>query len=293
MANLNPKALVEARKRKGWTQSQLSEATKPQINVSTISRIERGRPSRVRESTLRQFAMALEVQPDDLCEAAPSEPDLVKVPMDVGSRNALTLVAKRYGVSRRTIIELAPLLFYTVAEQSLRNRRNRLKEIREAADTLYHLQRNVPHVPPHWPVDEGALRLEHASIEARDLFGRKFEEASHPFLNDYVELYNEAESNPLAAFLNETLSAARSPQHPDEEYGPVQCALSGELSYGICHDEAAEIVGGDEEAAIAIVHGRIALHEMPKGTPAERAEWVRNKLQPPVFDVSASAEDQF
>ena len=158
MANLNPKALVEARKRKGWTQSQLSEATKPQINVSTISRIERGRPSRVRESTLRQFAMALEVQPDDLCEAAPSEPDLVKVPMDVGSRNALTLVAKRYGVSRRTIIELAPLLFYTVAEQSLRNRRNRLKEIREAADTLYHLQRNVPHVPPHWPVDEGALR---------------------------------------------------------------------------------------------------------------------------------------
>ena len=65
------------------------------------------------ERTLKQFAMALEVQPEDVCKAAPCEPDLVKVPMDIGSRNALTLVAKRYGVSRRTIIELAPLLFYT------------------------------------------------------------------------------------------------------------------------------------------------------------------------------------
>ena len=106
---LNPKALVEARKRKRWTQSQLSEATKPQINVSTISRIERGKPYRVRESTLKQFATALGVQPRDLCEDTTPKPDLMKVPMGIGARNALALVAKRYRVNRRTIIELAPL----------------------------------------------------------------------------------------------------------------------------------------------------------------------------------------
>jgi transcriptional regulator with XRE-family HTH domain len=278
MAILNPKALVEARKRRGWTQLQLSEATKPQINVSTISRIERGKPSRVRESTVKQFAAALGVQPKDLCEAASPEPDLVKLPMDTGARNALRLVAKRYGVNRRTIIELAPLLFYIAAEQSLSSRRERLKGIREAADTLYHLQCKIQHLPPHWPVDEGALSLEHASIEARDLFGRKLEEGSHPFLNDFVEAYDVAEHNPFAAFLNEALSAARGPKHPDEGYGSVQCAPLGGPSYGICHDEAAEIVGGDQEAAIAIVHGRVALHEMPKGTPAEMAQWARRPL---------------
>ncbi len=275
MAILNPEALVEARKRKGWTQSQLSEATKPQINVSTISRIERGKPSRVRESTLKQFAAALEVQPDELCEVATSEPDRVKVPMDTAARNALDLVIRRYGVGKRTIIDLAPLLFYIAAEQSLRNRRKRLEEIREAEDSLSNLQSKVQHLPPAL-VDPTALDLEHSSIEQRDLFGRAhFGETRDPFLYD---AYDYAEHNPFAAFLNEALSAARGPKHPDEEYGPLQCAALGEPSYGICHDEAAEIVGGDQEAAVAIIHGRVALHEMPKGTPAERAEWARRPL---------------
>ena len=158
MAILNPVALVEARKRKGWTQLQLSEATKPQINVSTISRIERGRPSRVRESTVKQFAAALEVRPEDLREATSSEPDLVKVPMDVCARNALALVAKRYGVGRRTIIEVAPLLFYIAAEQSLSRRRQRLEEIRNAADFLNHLQSKIPHLPLDWWVPPALLR---------------------------------------------------------------------------------------------------------------------------------------
>lgn len=271
MAILNPKALVEARNRKRWTQSQLSEATKPQIAVSTISRIERAKePYRVRESTLKQFAAALEVPPKELCEDATPDPDLIKVPMGVGARNALRLIEKRYRVRRRTITELAPLLFYIAAEQSLSARRKRLEEIREATHLLGDLQSKVQHLPRGW-VDPTALDLEHSSIEQRDLFGRThFGETRDPFLYEH---YVDAEHNPLAAFLTDALEKTRGPNDADE---PVRCpSWSGEPSYYICQDEAAEIVGGDQTAADAIVEGRADLHDKPKGTPTEIAEWAK------------------
>jgi transcriptional regulator with XRE-family HTH domain len=70
MAILNGKALTEARRKKGWTQVELSEATKPKVDVSTISRIERGKPTRVRANTLRALAKALDVQPESCQECA-------------------------------------------------------------------------------------------------------------------------------------------------------------------------------------------------------------------------------
>ena len=47
--------------------------------------------------------------------------------------------------------------------------------------------------------------------------------------------------------------------------------------YWICFDEAAKIVGGNFGAAMAILRGEAALHEMPKGSPAEKAAWARSK----------------
>jgi transcriptional regulator with XRE-family HTH domain len=271
MAILDPKALIEARKTKGWTQLQLSEATKPQINVSTISRIERRKKaSRVRERTVKQFADALGVQSTDLCKDATSEPDLVKVSMNVRARNALALVARRYKISRRLIIELAPLLFYVAAEQSLRGRRKRLEELRDAAKSFDELRSEVIAGPPLPPGErEEELEREDHSIQLGDIFGHF----------SPVRCWDD-EYNPFVAFLDETLEAVLGPEHPDREFGSVRSGPTdrAELSYGICFEEAAEIVGGDESAAMAIIAGRVALHEMPKGTPAERAEWARTKL---------------
>ena len=47
MPILDGTLLGEARVKKGWTQVELSEATKPRVDVSTISRIERGPIARV------------------------------------------------------------------------------------------------------------------------------------------------------------------------------------------------------------------------------------------------------
>jgi transcriptional regulator with XRE-family HTH domain len=273
MANLNAKALKEAREKRQWSQEKLSEEAK--INVSTISRIERGISSRANGHTLKQLAAALEVAGGDLCEPPNAKPDLVKLPMDTAARNALELVARRYGVSRRTIIELAPLLFYIAAEQSLSRRRQRLEEISEAADSLNDLQSKIPHLPLEWFVPSDSFDPERASIAARDLFGRKIAGGGRQFMIGYLESYEEAEHNPFAAFLNEALEAVGPSGRPDGNLNPVCCSRLGEPSYSICYEEAADIVGGDEAAAYAIVYGRAALHEMPKGTPEQRAEWAR------------------
>ncbi len=272
MKKWNQKALREAREGKGWTLSKLRDETNGQVSVSTVVRIESGKIRGAREHTLMQLAAALQVSPEELCEVATSEPDLIKVPMGVGARNALRLVERRYRVRRRTITELAPLLFFIVAEQSLAARRKRLEEIREVARSLDDLQSKVQHLPPAF-VDPTALDLEDSSIEQRDLFGRKhFGRSRDPFLYDH---YDDDEHNPLAAFLTDALEAIRGANDADE---PVRCpSWSGEPSYYICQDEAAEIVGGDQTAADAIVGGRVDLREMPKGTPAERAEWAQRE----------------
>ena len=170
MPILNPNALKKAKIDKGWTQLQLSEATKPRINVSTISRIERGKPRRVREITLNQFAKALGISAKELSDNEIGR-DSVKFQMGSLSRNALRLIAGRYGVDRDHIVELAPLLFFIIAEKSLQARRKHLKTVREAANTFAEVRSGIGHLRLHSPIDEDALKDEENSINARDLTG--------------------------------------------------------------------------------------------------------------------------
>jgi transcriptional regulator with XRE-family HTH domain len=282
MAILNGKALVEARRKKGWTQAELSEATKPKIDISTISRIERGKPTRVRESTLKTLAKALDVRPESLCRTAEAERDVMKLRIESAARNALTLVALRYKVRRENIVEIAPLLFFIAAEQCLHERQKRLADVRASADALFHLQSGIRHLPPYWPVDENALGSEERSIKARDLLGGKVLEDAQQFMGDLDADYNDAEQNPFVAFLRDSLArVSKSPELAES----VSWSPGLWPSYAICTDEAAEIVGGDEDAAWAIVDGRAALHEMPKGTQEQRAEWARSKALPVVSDL--------
>ena len=267
--NLNPKALIEAREKKGWTQRQLSEATKPMINVSTISRIERGKQTRVRDRTLKELARTLDVNPEDLCTTRPTEREVMKLRIGSAARNALTLVARRYQVSREQVIEAAPMLFFIIAEQSLQQRRKRLDELRKLEDAAWGAA--LPHLP-YYPGDSRALDFEARSIKARDLFGTivadKVGRPDDPH-------WREETGNPFASFLNEALGASESDEFigwaPD--HGP---------SYAICEEEVAALVGGDEKAAQAILNGDAALHEMPaeirKSSPEERAKWASAKL---------------
>jgi transcriptional regulator with XRE-family HTH domain len=272
MVILNGKALTEARRKKGWTQVELSDATKPKVDVSTISRIERGKPTRVRANTLRVLAKALDVQPESLCPAAEAEREVMKLRIESAARNALTLVAHRYRISRESIIEIAPLLFFIAAEQSLNERQNRIADVRASADALFDLYRGIPHLPPEWPIDEGAVSSEQQSIKARDLFGKKVLGDAQKFLSEFDDDFDEAEHNPFVRFLRDRLSKIDASTDLAES---VRWPPGLWPSYQICTEEAASVVGNDSKAAQAILCGVAALHEMPKGSPELRAEWAR------------------
>jgi len=272
MAILNGKALAEARRKKGWTQVELSEATKPKVDVSTISRIERGKPTRVRANTLRAVAKALDVQPESLCPAAEAERDVMKLRIEAAARNALTLVAHRYRISRESIIEIAPLLFFIAAEQSLEERQTRIADVRSSADALFDLYRGIPHLPPEWPIDDGAVSSEERSIKARDLFGNKVLEDAQQFLSEFDDDFDEGEHNPFVRFLRDRLSKIDTSAELAQS---VRWTPGLWPHYRICTEEAASVVGNDTAAARAILSGAAALHEMPKGSPEQRAEWAR------------------
>jgi len=300
MAMLDGKMLAEARRKKGWTQVELSDATKPKVDVSTISRIERGKPSRVRANTVRALAKALDVQPDNLGPTAEAERDVMKIRMETAARNALTLVALRYRISRESIIEVAPLLFFIAAEQSLKDRQKRITDVRSAADALFDLQRAVRHLPMHWPVDESAVSSEEQSIKARDLFGRKVLDDAQQFMGEFDADFDEAERNPFVEFLRDSLSKVSGSNEVAES---VRWSPGLWPRYEICAEEAGTIVGNDAKAGHAILCGAAALHEMPKGAPQQRAEWAQAEFDrkygdlddllgdldgPPRTDVQAS-----
>jgi transcriptional regulator with XRE-family HTH domain len=272
MAILSGKALAEARRKKGWTQLELSDATKPKIDISTISRIERGKPTRVRANTLAALAKALDVHPESLCPTAEAERDVMKLRIESAARNALTLVALRYRISRENIIEIAPLLFFIAAEQCLQQRRERTAELRASADALFDLQRGIHHLPPHWPVDESAVGSEEQSIKARDLFGKKVLDDAHQFMSELDADFDEAKQNPFVTFLRDGLSKiGNSPEAAES----VRWTPGLWPSYEICTEEAANIVGNDAKAVHAIVCGAAALHEIPRGSAEQRADWAR------------------
>jgi transcriptional regulator with XRE-family HTH domain len=275
MAILNGKALKEARAKKGWTQAELSEATG--VDISTISRIERDKPNRVQANTLKALAKALDVSPGNLSPAAAeAERDVVKFRIEAGARNALRLVAHRYGITQENIVEIAPLLFFIAAEKSLEERKRHLSNVYIAAGNLDDRQREIRHLPRHIPVDHEALSREEASINARDLFGEKVLENANKFLSDYDRDFDEAEQNPFVSFLQDSVSAvSNSAKIADSIRWP-----SGLWPrYKICAEEAARIVGNDADAVHAILCGAAALHEMPRATPQQRAEWANAEFR--------------
>ena len=177
-AKVNGERIRALRSKRGLSQKEL--AGKVKVDPGTVSRWERGEIDRVRHDVFGRLRAVLSASEADICGEGPlpensttheaSAPKgQMNLSVDTACRNALNLVALRYGVTRQQIVEAAPLLFYIVAEQSLKQRRECLRRLEDAADTLVALR--PAHLLPHWPLNEEVLGSEEDSIEHRDLFG--------------------------------------------------------------------------------------------------------------------------
>ncbi len=209
------------------------------------------------------------------------------------ARNALALVAERYGIRPTDIIEIAPLLFHLVASESLAERAARLAALRTARSSIKALHGQFAHLTESLVNDwqgEEIDDLEARSIARLDIRGSSID-GDDPRIDPRRQGYDEEEHNPFVTHLRERLAAVRPEGSRDtvEGWG----AWHGPR-YAICHAEALAFFGGDEDAADDPVDGHYPISDMPKdlrasGQPGDRVAWAREKSK----EIAARAEDYF
>jgi transcriptional regulator with XRE-family HTH domain len=279
MHTFNPANVVALRQKRRWSLDRLAEESK--VNRQTIHRIEKGKVT-PHMRTIEALARALGSTPTELCgptlqvQPASTLETAGKSQMNVRlsgtARNALSLVAIRYGIKASLVLEAAPLLFHCAAELSLKLRQQKLDSFKERLQELR--QEGLDHVPlrglDFWETD-AALDREQQSIDAKDVFGALTHESDQ--MSDYygTAIVN-GENNPLRNYL-----AALAEEAGGAEVSSFYSEWG--LDYELGRDDVLKHMSGNEEAADHILEGRVLLHEIPKALWAgtqreERARWV-------------------
>lgn len=274
---INPQRLVALRSRRGLSQKQLAGQIK--VDKGTISRWERGEVTRLRAEKLGLLCKTLHTSEAELCadgplpervaERAAAPRGQVNLMMDTACRNALGLIALRYGVTRQQIVEAAPLLFFILAEECLSFRRQALQRLRNEMDNAVsasaaHIKHRIRGIQNAH--DEELLDEEEASIMTRDLFATK--------VGGWFD--SRAVDNPFAKFLTNRLAETNATPRPAVRWEDGEAP-----AYAIGFEEVGKLLGGDREACTTVLTGKVALAEMPadvrRGTAETRARWVRDQ----------------
>ena len=283
---IDPERLRILRGRKRLSRSQL--ARRSHVSQRQIQRIEDASVSygSVREQTLARLASALNVDRDVLTGVAPipredsmPKPGTERVQTSVAVSPdvhlAYSLIKRRYGVTARDIINMAPLFFVLLAEGSLAWRREKLVELEEAADRMQQIGANTPHLGYANcanRIDE-STEAERLSIEKADLFGRDLSEDLYNFGWEPVE------TNPFANYLSEIADDL------DNLEVHALFASAGEdfPDYEVCGGDLRAIAGDSRVAQLALKLGYAQLTDIPQELMADEATtarrmWLENKV---------------
>lgn len=284
---LCPAALRTARKRangnRGFTQEQLAERIG--CTKDTVSRWERGDVCRVRTHLREPLCKVLGVEWDAL--TTPPDPESHPRPFGLTrmqrwvSRHvppALILVAERYGIRPKDVLDIAPLLFLIAAERSLLERRQRLDEIyaiqfeadRRLMGTSAHLGGMV--AAGIWYADE-MLEQEEKSLRKRDIFGSLIE----------YEFRGDDDEGPFVHFVRSLAKGL-----PQDAVTSIE-SYGGDtiVRYRVAGDTLRELTGivEDEEGRQILNHiwwGMIDLGEClsarRKQDEASYRQWLRDAL---------------
>ena len=291
--NILPERIRTLREGKGWSREQLAEHTARQkdgdgrslrVDAKTIQRIESGKQHKQRERTVLGLAKALKVDPDVLTGKAPMPKSSAE--QDAGPsvqinalihpryRLAYQLTSRRYRVPASALIEMAPLMFTLLAEQSLRHRRERVERMEEIAEELH----NQHDAAGRLPYSLGAARVEEItvaerrSIEAADVFGEIVPDHMIGLAD-----YDPDATNPFADYLKGLSDELAQPGVVEVEKGTLYAsAPDGFPTYDLCRADLDEIVGGSDRARYALTEGHASLGKMPKELLADDA--VRDRI---------------
>ena len=252
---INPRALKTVREARKLTQRQLAKAIG--CTKDTISRWERGKTSRVRIRLREPLCDVLQVTwsrltaPTNKRQRRAADVTFnVSIRKDV--RASLQLVAERYSVSAREVLNLAPLLFLIIAERSLLTRKRRLEEIyavlQESERKLFEHSAHLGGiVAARNSSTDDLLQQEEESLSKRDVFGRTIE---------YEDRRGDDEG-PFARFIRDL--AKPLPKHAV----PYIESFGGDMieDYRIAEDTLQECTGLSED----VEHGKKILDYMRWG----------------------------
>ena len=297
---IDPKRLFELRDSRDLSRAQL--AKKSNVSERQIRRLESTQPNqpknrngRVRTTTLERLAKALRVEqgvltgelplPDSGRAATTRDPMRTQIGAQIApkARLAYDLARHRYGVSVTEIINMAPLFFVLLAEDSLAWRREKLDEAGEAIRRLEQIDKEawcplflyaevVAGDPDSW---------ERESIGKADIFGEQ------PFSNTATIPDGLSEGNPFSSYLRELANTLE----PADGGGVVGVA-DGDLGFGssmrfpdydVCRNELDSIINGSSKARTALEQGFVRLSDIPEELMTEdagrkRAEWLEEKI---------------
>jgi transcriptional regulator with XRE-family HTH domain len=284
--------LRQLRSRKGWSQKQL--ARRVGVNEQTIYKAEKAGWPNPRPQTLarltQEFAVSVEVlagavslPPALTGEEEGHDPDFETLRYRVSpeTRNAYSLVARRYQVPERMIANLAPVLFAITAEQSLRRRSDLLHEWEKRLQAAHDAASRLPHLgsseDPDWTDDDEVMVFEGLSIDQRDILGEITDGAAadRHFPKDPED--GGFVADPFTAFIRDcakSVGLVAYRRHLDDE--PVGIALPDEIKL---------IAGDNPDLAAALSSGSILVRDVPADLlkperQAERIAWLRDRLPP-------------
>lgn len=292
--SIHPQSLKFHRKRRGWTQQQLSDATPGQYpaSVPTIKRIENVKEgtyaaiNRVAEGLAKALGVSIETLSKTPSKDENPERDwdvlLGRRPFPRTMVNDQTMLAFRmveilYGISRENQVRMAPLFAALLIEGSFVRRRKHAEALEDALKNLEALEDT--HKGHRTFIAVAALRLgdgigcERASLDKRDIFGEVVSDYS------FDGGYDPSEHNPFADHLREMASEA------EEKYITIDESLgSSELpDYQIGEKIIDRWIGSDREARYSFSRGHACLTDMPEDLRGgdkkdERIAWMIEQI---------------
>ena len=291
---IDPKRLIELRKRQRMNRAQLAEKAK--FSQRQIARLESDASagSTARDRTVNKLAEALGVEPGVLTgempmpvasarshrESGPSRQVSAWVKPKVGL--AYALLKRRYGVSLTTLVNAAPLMFVLLAEGSFVWRREKLKEVEEATERLS--SSGSRHL---LSTRGGAVRAangayaERQSIETCSLFG---EDVLECLVEDGFPI---ASTNPFAEYLCDLAAKIDDQDIVDvaaDGWIADRGALKNFPEFTICNGDVDKFTGGSERLNLALRIGYLRVDHMPEELLTDEAaearqQWLERQLE--------------
>lgn len=301
---IHPQTLKALREKNNLSQEALAEVSG--VSKRSISRLEqKGRdPGKsVRAHTVNELAKALKVQAQSLGEPPGARHDAgkeltrhgyktLRVFVDGDTAWAYSTVKRRYGVTPRDLVSMAPLFFVLLAEGSLLWRRERLTEIHAAIDSM----RKAGEIGGHLSFTNAVYRIEdgagaeEASVRAKDIFGEKLGQDAFDFN------YDPRTSNPFAEYLRHLSKQIDDPDAVQlDPLGDELWNMQGHApEYRIGAVELDRLTGGDVQAVYALTQGYVRIPDIPADLLGEqrlddRVTWLRERIPPDIreqFNIS-------